>query len=120
VAGQFQYGSWDRTTETGQLGQVNLDWTAGAGEPGQNREDKSGHDSNARTVVSRDPWSRLLGQDSWQRTAGIGQPGRDSQDRTARTGQPEKTLGALHPREETEDKTDRTGQQEHDKGIGQR
>jgi len=81
--------SWDRTTRTrqpgrdsqdrkavtGELGQESQkdrqdntarikDQTAWTGEPGQNREDKSGHESNARTTASGKPWKRLLGQDS--------------------------------------------------------
>jgi hypothetical protein len=84
MAGQSWYGSWDRTTDTGQAEQINVDLTAWTGEPGQNREDKSGHDNNTGTAVSGEPWTRLLGQDSWHRTARIGQLGCDSQDRTAR------------------------------------
>jgi hypothetical protein len=87
VAGQSGYGSWERTTETGQPGH----------EPWQNREDKSEDDSNTRTAASGEPWTRLLGQDSWHRTAGIGQLGRDSQDRTAGTGQPEKAIRTVYP-----------------------
>jgi hypothetical protein len=93
---------------------VNLDQTAWTGEPGQNREDKSGHESNARTVASRNPWTRLLGQDSWHRPAGIGPPGHDSQDRTAGTGQPDKTVRTVHPGQETENNTAVTGQQAQD------
>ncbi len=74
---------WDRTNKAGQLGQVNLDRSAWTGEPVQNREDKPGYDSNARTAASGEH-----GQDLWDRTAGTGQLGEDSQDRTARTGQP--------------------------------
>jgi hypothetical protein len=56
----------------------------------------------------------LLGQDTWHRTAGIGKPGRNSQDWTARTRQPEKTVGTVgtvHPGQETEDKTARKEKQ---------
>jgi hypothetical protein len=59
VAGQSGCGIWERTTETEQ--------------PGQDREDKPGHDSNTRTAASEVPWTRFLG-----RTTGTGQPGRDS------------------------------------------
>jgi hypothetical protein len=114
VAGQSGYYSWERTTEIGQPRQVNLDWTAWTGEPGQNREDTSGHDSNVRTAASGEPWARLLGQDSWHRTVGIRQPGCNSQDRTVGTGKPEKTIGTVHPGQETEYKTSRTGQQGQD------
>jgi hypothetical protein len=48
-AGKSTYDSWDRTSETGQLGQVNLDRTAWTGEHGQNREDMSGQDRKTRT-----------------------------------------------------------------------
>jgi hypothetical protein len=82
VAEQSGYGIWDRTIETGKLGQVNLDRTALTGECGQNREDKSGHDSNARTTALGEQWTRLLGQDSWQRT----RQKYDSKERTAKAG----------------------------------
>jgi hypothetical protein len=81
---------------TGEPGHVNLDQAAWTGELGQNREDKSGHDSNARTAASGKLWTRLLDQDSWHRTSGIGQPGRDSQERTVGTGQPEETVRTVH------------------------
>jgi hypothetical protein len=97
TAGTGQPGqhSQDRKAGTGELGQECQkdrqdstarikDWTAWTGEPGQNREEKSGHESNTRTVVSGMPWTRLLGEDSWHSPAGIGQPGHDSQDRAAR------------------------------------
>ncbi len=65
--------SQDRKAVTGELGQesqkdrqdntARLNYqTAWTGEPGQNREDKSGHESNARTTASGKPWKRLLGQ----------------------------------------------------------
>ncbi len=67
--------SQDRKAVTGELGQESQkdrqdntarikDQTAWKGEPGQNREDKSGYESNARTAASGKPWTRLLGQDS--------------------------------------------------------
>ncbi len=72
--------SWDRTGQirqgrdnrgrsarVWQLGQVNLGRT---GETEQNREGKSGHDSNARIAVSGEPWTRLFGQESLHRRAG--------------------------------------------------
>jgi hypothetical protein len=79
----------DRTARTGELGQESqkdrrdstariIDRIAWTGEPMQNRVDKSGHDSNARTAASGEPWTRLRGQDSWHRLVGIEQPGRDS------------------------------------------
>jgi hypothetical protein len=114
VAGQSGYGSWDRTTETGQPEQVNLDQTAWRCDPTQNREDKSGHDSNTRIAASGEPWTRLLGQDSWHRTSGIGELGCYSQVWTARTGQPEKTVGTVHLGQKTEDKIARTGQHGQD------
>ncbi len=67
----------DRQDSTARI----KDQTAWTGEPGQNREDKSGHESKARTAASGKHWTRLLGQDSWHRPAGIGQPGQDSQIR---------------------------------------
>jgi hypothetical protein len=83
---------------------IYIDQTAWTGEPGQNRKDKSGHDSNTRTAASV-------------------QLGRKSQGRTAGTGQREKTVRTVHPEQETEDKIARTGQQGgqlgQDKGIGQ-
>ncbi len=52
------------------------------GERGKNREDKSGHDSNARTTSLLEQWTRLLGQDSWHRT----RQKYDSKERTAKAG----------------------------------
>ncbi len=113
---------------TGQQGQVNLERTTWTEEPGQNREDKSENDSNARTAVSGEPWTRLLGQDSWHRRAGIEQPGRNCQDRTARTGKPGQNSWDRTAREYRqdstsgtgkEDKTNRKGQQGQGKGIEQ-
>ncbi len=77
------------------------DISALTGEHGQEREDGPGQNSNNRTAASGELWTRLLG-----RTAGAGQMWQDSQDRgartgysrerTARTGQPEKTVGKVH------------------------
>jgi hypothetical protein len=119
--GQPGQDSQDRKAGTGELGQGSqkdrqdstariIDWTSLTGEPGQNRDDKSGLESDASRAASGKPWTRLLGQDSWHRPAGIGQPGHDSQDRTAGTGQPEKTVRTVNPGQETEDNTSRTGQ----------
>ncbi len=141
---QPEQDSQDRKAGTGELGQESqkdrqdstariADRTAWTGEPGQNREDKSVHESNVRTAASGKPWTRLLVQGSWHRptkigqpgydsqdrTAGTGHPGQDSWDRTAGTGQPEKTVRTVHPGQETEDNTARTGQQGEDKEIGQ-
>ncbi len=78
IRGQSWCGSCDRTTETGQPESVNLDQRARTGESGQNRKDKSGHDSNTRTAASVEL-------------------GRKSQGRIARTGQREKTVRTVHP-----------------------
>jgi hypothetical protein len=72
------------------------------------------------TAASREPWTRLLEQESWHRRAGTGQPELNIQDRTAR-----ETGGTVHPGQETEDKTAsknrtvRIGQLGQDKVIGQ-
>jgi hypothetical protein len=113
---QLGQDNQDKTARTGELGQESQkdrqdstarikDWTAWTGEPGQNREDKSGHESNTRTAASGKPWTRLLEQDSWHRAAG--------------TGQPEKTVRTVPPVQKTENNTAITGQQGQDKGIGQ-
>jgi hypothetical protein len=79
TAGHSGYGIWDRTTETRQPGQVNLDRIAWTGEPGKNRKDKSGHDSKARTTAS--------GERQVDKTAGAGELAQESWDAISRTGQ---------------------------------
>jgi hypothetical protein len=130
--GQIGQGNRDGTVRVWHLGQdyldrtawkVNLDRTAWTGEPGQSREDKSGHDINARTTASGQRWTRLLGRDSCHRTAGIGQLGYNSWDMTAMTGRTEKTVRTVYPGQETEYKTEnrtaRTGQGDRTTVAGQ-
>ncbi len=71
MAGQSGYDSWERTTEIGQPREVNLDWTAWTGEPGQNREDTS----QDMTATLRQQRRESCGQDCWCRIAGTGQLG---------------------------------------------
>jgi hypothetical protein len=120
-------GSQDRKARTGELGQESqkgrhdstariIDLTAWTGECGQNREDKSGHDSNARTAASRELWTRLLGQDSWHSSAGIGQPGRDSEDRTAREDSQDRISRTGNIGQYCQNRTARAGELGEDKG----
>jgi hypothetical protein len=60
--GPLKEDSGDRSIYVGR--------TAWTGETEQNREGKSGHDSNARIAVSGEPWTRLFGQESLHRRAG--------------------------------------------------
>jgi hypothetical protein len=89
-----------RTTDTGRPGH----------EPGQNREDKSGDDNTTRSAASGEPWTRLLGQDSWHRTARIGQLGHDVQDRTAREGRQDSTSRTGNREQESKERTAGTRQ----------
>jgi hypothetical protein len=56
------------------------------GQPGQNRDDKPGHDSSAKRASDKIAAAPQLAE-GWDRTAGRGQPGQDSWDRTAARGQ---------------------------------
>jgi hypothetical protein len=64
--------SQDKKARTGELGQESqkdrrdstariIDRIAWTDEPGQNREDESGNDSNSSTAASGEPWTRLVG-----------------------------------------------------------
>ncbi len=102
---------YDRRVVTCQSRQVDLtDW------PGQVSLYKTERTWQQHgTAASGELWTRLLGetagtgqlgQGSWDRTAGTGQLGQDSldraagkerRDRSARTKQPEKTVGIVQP-----------------------
>ncbi len=84
--GQSEQDSRDRTTSTGQL-----DRKAMAGQPGQDTETKTEHDSKDSTEVieqlEQDSLDRTARQYSWDRTTWTEQSGQGSQDRTGKTRQ---------------------------------
>jgi hypothetical protein len=82
----------DRTTQTGQSGQVGLTGQAGqdrlTGQPGQIRQDRAERMGCQNMTTKTGLWGQVSsGQDQWSRTAGKGQAGQDRRTGQGRTGQ---------------------------------
>jgi hypothetical protein len=92
----------------------NLDQTAKTGEPGQNRKDKSGHDSNTRTAASvqlgRKSQVRTARKDSQDSTSRTGNREQYCHNRTASTGQGNRTTVTGQLSKDIWDRTTQTGQ----------
>jgi hypothetical protein len=63
-------------------------------------------------AVSGEPWTRLLGQDSWHMTARV-HPGQETENKTARTGQGDRKTVKGQLAKDIWDKTTQTGQPGH-------